>query len=127
MIAYKRRLADVCAAAKKLSADRDADSNGESRRAAIDALECLENAKIHIEAAIRATEDCATGCTCVVPPGAPGMRHETRCQLADVDPGECGRCGGDGEIPGPQGQHWTCPVCRGSGLSPRAAAELMRG
>lgn len=56
MIAYKRRLADVCAVAKKLSADRDVDANGESRRAAIDALECLENAKIHIEAAIRATE-----------------------------------------------------------------------
>jgi len=56
VIAYKRRLADLCAIAKKLSADRDVDTNGESRRAAIDALECLENAKIHIEAAIRAAE-----------------------------------------------------------------------
>lgn len=101
MIAYKRRLADVCAVAKKLSADRDMDANGESRRAAIDALECLENAKIHIEAAIRATEE----------------PNE-----------ECGRCGGDGDIsPLGHGSPMTCPVCRGSGLSSRAAAELMRG
>lgn len=54
-----------------------------------------------------------------------GCMPQQSTQYADD---ECGRCGGDGDIsPLGHGSPMTCPVCRGSGLSSRAAAELMRG
>jgi hypothetical protein len=42
---------------------------------------------------------------------------------AAIDPDECPRCDGDGEI-GIGGNRCTCPVCRGSGLSGTGEAKL---
>lgn len=37
---------------------------------------------------------------------------------------DCARCNGDGEIHGPQGEHWTCPWCKGSGLGAERKKHL---